>query len=180
MSNHLQPLEPPYEQDVAALLASYPQQDGHILSLFRTFANSVRFLRKGVPNLLDRDSPLPLRVRELVILRVTALRGCDYEWGVHAAIFARAAKLDAEQLAATRAPVIDPAAWSPAEAGLLAAIDQLCTSGQLDPGTQTQFEADWTCAQQLEICALAGAYQTISFVANLARLPHEAFSVRPA
>jgi 4-carboxymuconolactone decarboxylase len=180
MSNRLQPLEPPHDSEIAALLAAYPQQDGHILSLFRTFANSARFLRKCVPNLLDRDSPLPLRVRELVILRVTALRGCDYEWGVHAAIFARAARLDGDQLAATRAAVIDPAVWSPAEAGLLAAIDQLCRDGRLDAATQAQFEADWTCAQQLEICALAGAYQTISFVANLAQLPHEPFSVRPA
>ncbi|WP_439545462.1 carboxymuconolactone decarboxylase family protein [Sandarakinorhabdus sp.] len=180
MSNHLRPLEPPYDSETAALLATYPQQDGYILTLFRTFANSPRFLRKGVPNLLDRDSPLPLRVRELVILRVTALRGCDYEWGIHAAIFARAAKLDSQQLAATRAPAIDVALWSPSEAGLLSVIDQLCSSGRLDSATQARFEADWTCAQQLEICALAGAYQTISFVANLAQLPHEPFSVRPA
>jgi alkylhydroperoxidase family enzyme len=180
MSNHLQPLEPPYAEEIAALLANYPQQDGHLLSLFRTFANSVRFLRKGVPNLLDRDSPLPLRVRELVILRVTALRGCDYEWGVHAAIFARAARLDSAQLAATREPVIDATLWSTAEAGLLAAIDQLCSSGRLDTATRARFEADWTCAQQLEICALAGAYQTVSFVANLAQLPPEPFAVRPS
>jgi alkylhydroperoxidase family enzyme len=176
MSNHLQPLPPPWSDEVSALLAAYPQANGTILSLFRTFANSPRFLKKGVPNLLDRDSPLPLRSRELVILRVTALRRCDYEWGVHAAIFAAAARLDDAQLAATRASAIDPALWTAAEATLLTAIDQLCSAGRLTPDIQQAFEADWSCAQQLEICALAGAYQTVSFVANLAQLPPEAFS----
>jgi alkylhydroperoxidase family enzyme len=176
MSNHLQPLPQPWPEDVSALLAAYPKANGEILSLFRTFANSARFLRKGVPNLLDRDSPLPLRIRELVILRVTAFRGCDYEWGVHAAIFARAAGLDEAQLAATRATPLDATAWEPAEANLLLAIDELCSTGRLAPATQAGFEAQWSCAQQLEICALAGAYQTVSFVANLAGLPAEAFS----
>jgi alkylhydroperoxidase family enzyme len=180
MSSHLHPLMPPYAPEVAALLAAYPQQDGQLLALFRTFAHSPRFLRKGVPNLLDRESPLPLRIREIAILRVTALRDCTYEWSVHAAIFARTARLDAAQLQATRAPLIDPALWSPAEAGLLQAIDQLCSAGRLDEACQARFEADWTLAQQLEICALAGTYQTVSFVANLARLPPEAFAAHLA
>ena len=180
MSNHLRPLEPPFSAETAALLANYPQTDGQLLSLFRTFAHSPRFLRKGVPDLLDRGSPLPLRIREIVILRVTALRQCDYEWGVHAAVFARAAGLDADHLAATRAPAIDIAQWSDAEVTLLQAIDQLLDGGRLDAKCQARFEADWTCEQQLEICALAGAYQTVSFVANLAQLPHEAFALRPA
>jgi 4-carboxymuconolactone decarboxylase len=180
VSNRLHPLEPPFPAETAAMLASYPQADGQLLSLFRTFAHSPRFLKKGVPNLLDRDSPLPLRIREIVILRVTALRSCDYEWGVHAAIFGRAARLDTQQLAATRAVAIDPALWTLEEAGLLHALDQICSTGRLDAECQDRFEADWTLDQQLEICALAGTYQTISFVANLARLPHEAFSVQPA
>lgn len=180
MANHLHPLDPPWPPETAALLATYPQAAGQLLALFRTFAHSPRFLKKGVPNLLDRDSPLPLRSREIVILRVTSLRQCDYEWTVHAAIFAGAARLDAAQLAGTRATAIDPALWSPAEAGLLAAIDQLCRDGRLGADTDARFEADWTLAQQLEICALAGTYQTVSFVANLARLPHEAFARPPA
>lgn len=70
MSNKLSPIEQPYPSEVAGILAAYPQQDGYILSLFRTFANSLRFLKKGVPNLLDKESPLPLRIREIVIALV--------------------------------------------------------------------------------------------------------------
>jgi alkylhydroperoxidase family enzyme len=178
MTNQLAPIAEPWPADVAAILATYPQQDGYILSLFRTFANSLRFLRKGVPNLLDRESPLPLRVREIVILRTTANRRCEYEWGVHVAIFARAAKLSPERIAATTAAAIDPALWNEAEARLLAAVDALCREGRMDDALHSAFIADWTKEQQLEIFGLCGAYHTVSFVANAARLPNEPFSAR--
>lgn len=175
MTNRLSAINEPYSAEVAAVLATYPQQDGYILTLFRTFANSLRFLKKGVPNLLDRESPLPLRIREIVILRVTANRNCEYEWGVHVSIFSKAAKLSQSQIEATLSATVDPSLWSPEEAYLLEAIDQLCTSGRIDDDVSAKFESDWTKEQQLEIFALCGTYQTISFVANAAKLPNESF-----
>ncbi len=178
MTNRLSPIAEPYPSDVAAVLAAYPQQDGYILSLFRTFANSLRFLRKGVPNLLDRESPLPLRIREIVILRVTANKNCEYEWGVHVSIFATAAHFTQAQIDATRTAPIDAGLWSEQEASLLKAIDNLCGTGRVEDDVAVQFESDWTKEQQLEIFALCGAYHTISFVANSARLPNEPFGAR--
>ncbi len=176
MTNQLTPLIEPYPPEIAAVLATYPQQEGYILALFRTFANSLRFLRKGVPNLLDRESPLPLRMREIVILRTTANRNCEYEWGVHVAIFAKAAKLTHAQISATCDAAVDPALWDECEARLLGAIDVLCRDGRMDDTLHAAFIADWTMEQQLEIFALCGAYHTVSFVANAARLPGEAFA----
>jgi alkylhydroperoxidase family enzyme len=178
MTNVLSPLDAPFSGEVAAVLASYPSQDGYVLALFRTFANSLRFLKKGVPNLLDRGSPLPLRIREIVILRTTANKNCEYEWGVHVAVFAGAAKLSEAQLNATRDALIDASLWSGTEASLLRAIDQLCATGCIDALTCEQFQADWTKEQQLEIFALCGTYHTISFVANNSDLPNEAFGAR--
>lgn len=176
MSNHLAPLEKPFPPDVASILAKYPQQNGYILSLFRTFANSPRFLTRAVPNLLDKDSPLTLRTREIVILRTTANRKCEYEWGVHVAIFASAAQLTEDQV---RATVLDDAAcWSPSELGLISVVDQLCDRAMLDDETGAQFRADWNVEEQLEILALIGNYTTISLVANVAGLPSEPFAAR--
>ncbi|MCA8902063.1 MAG: carboxymuconolactone decarboxylase family protein [Hyphomonas sp.] len=175
MAKTLAPLPEPWPEDIAAMLARYPTSDGYILSLFRTFAQSKRFLQKGVPNLLDRESPLPLRVREIVILRVTANFGCGYEWGVHVAIFAKAAKFTEAQVAGTVQPGGEAPLWAPEEARLIAAVDRLCTRGALDAELKAAFEADWTTEQQLEILALCGAYHTVSLVANLAGLPHEDF-----
>lgn len=174
MSNALAPLQPPFPPDVDTILAQYPQQDGYILSLFRTFANSVRFLKKGVPNLLDKESPLDLRTREITILRVTANRNCEYEWGVHVAIFSRAAKLSSEQVAATRTKSED--CWSEDEHELIKAVDELCENAALSETTKDWFQSTWSSEEQLEIIALVGAYSTISYVANLADLPLEPFS----
>ena len=104
--NELKPLEPPYETEIENILALYPKgKDGYLLRLFRVFANSQRFLAgKGVVNLLDDESPLTIQERELVILRVTAKKHCEYEWGLHARIFAEAANISDVQL---RATVID-------------------------------------------------------------------------
>ncbi len=178
MTNRLAPIEPPFEPEIDALLARYPRQDGYLLSLFRTFANSKRFLSRGVPNLLDKDSPLALRDREIVILRVTAHYDCEYEWGVHAAIFARAAKLSPEQVAATRRLAAPAPVWSEREARLISAVDGFCHRGVLSDDELDAFTEDWSKSQQLEILALCGTYHTISLVANAARLAPEPFAAR--
>ena len=178
MNNVLKPIDAPFPPHIAAELKNYPSRDGYQLNLFRTFANSLRFLTNGVPNLLDTDSPIPLRDREIVILRVTALRACEYEWGVHVAIFQKAAGLSDEEVAATCAEAPDPALWSDRDLTLVQVVDQLCETGRLDDHTLAAFRAQWTVEQQLEILALCGAYSTVSFVANVSELPKEPFAAR--
>ena len=103
------PLRPQTDADLSdelkETLSRYPAgPDGSTLTLFRVFANSERFLSgKGVANLLDRHSPLSLRERELVILRVTGRLACEYEWGVHVAAFSRLAGLSAPEISWARA-----------------------------------------------------------------------------
>jgi alkylhydroperoxidase family enzyme len=50
---------------------------------------------------LSRRFALGKREREIVIARVTARCGCEYEWGVHATAFGAAAGLDEAALRAT-------------------------------------------------------------------------------
>ncbi len=178
MSHRLSPLEAPFPPDVAAVLERYPQRDGHIVALFRTFANSLRFLRIAVANLLDRDSPLTLRMREIAILRTTANLDCDYEWGVHVAAFGRAAKLSEARIAATRLGDHASDGWTAEESLLIRAIDELCSTGAIGPETYAEAASIWTLAQQLEIIAICGNYHTICFVANTARLAPEPYAAR--
>jgi alkylhydroperoxidase family enzyme len=178
MSNQLAPIDPPFAPEIAALLSRYPQRGGYLLSLFRTFANSARFLQRGVPNLLDDQSPVSLRTREIVILRVTARLDCEYEWGVHVAAFAKAAGFTEAQIAATRTGPADAPCWSGEEQVLLRAVDEMCEAGAVSPPTYARFSELFTTEQQLEILALCGAYHTVSFVANTARLPPEPFAAR--
>ena len=61
MTNRLPPLQEPFTEEVDAAFVQYPNVNEQLIALFRTFANSVRFLQKGVPNLLDDEVLSPLK-----------------------------------------------------------------------------------------------------------------------
>ena len=180
MKNELVPIDPPFTPEVAEILQRYPQgKDGYIIKLFRVFANSLRFLTtKGALNLLDSESPLSIHEREIVILRVTANKDCEYEWGVHVSTFARAANLSDDQVAATRIGGSKADCWTSEERLLLDCIDQLCDNAMIDNATYEAFQQQWTVEQQLEIMALCGNYHLISFVANTSRISSERIGAR--
>src|ERR1700731_2832745 len=95
------------------------------LTLFRVVASNSRAWEKfRSGSLLDRG-PLSLREREIVIDRTCALNGCEYEWGVHVATFAEAARLGEAEVRATAREGADAACWTEAERALLAAVDAL-------------------------------------------------------
>jgi len=179
MQQILKPIEEPYSPAIAAVLNHYPKgKDGYLLQLFRVFGNSLRFVSgKGPINLLDKDSPLSLRQREIVILRVTANNNCEYEWGVHAATFAGAAKLSDEQIEAS-CSAADNDCWSSAERLLIHCVDQLHAHSIIEQDTYQQFQKHWSLEQQLEIFALCGNYHLISLLANTARLAPEPMARR--
>lgn len=176
--NSLQPVEPPFSEEVDRIFESYPKREGYILKLFRVFANSERFLRKGTVNLLDKESPLSMRHRELIILRVTANNGCEYEWGVHVAAFGAHVGLGDAELRATQTDDHDAECWTTEEALLVRVVDQLCASGTIEDELLLQFQQTFSPEQQLEILALCGNYHTVSFVANVSRLSGEDFAAR--
>tara|TARA_R110002072_G_scaffold1780_13_gene14930 strand:- start:8082 stop:8624 length:543 start_codon:yes stop_codon:yes gene_type:complete len=172
------PLEPPFDPAIESILNGYPKQDGYLLGLFRVFANSARFLAgKGVSNLLDKDSPLALRQREIVILRTCANFNCEYEWGVHVAIFAKAAglsKLHTDETRLNQKLVV----WSETEQLLIDVVDNLCRSAALEQGLLGRFQDLYSAEQQLEILSLVGNYYLVSLVANTSRLGNEDFAAR--
>jgi alkylhydroperoxidase family enzyme len=178
MPHILKPIAEPYAADVIDAFKSYPQRDGYIIGLFRVFANSLRHLRKGFVNLLDRDSPLSMREREIVILRISANNRCEYEWGVHVAAFGDHAGFTPAQIEATASLDYTAPCWNARESLLIQALDELCAQGRMTTATLDAFRRTWTLEQQLEILALAGNYHAIAFVANSSELPLEKFAAR--
>ncbi|MCX7366521.1 MAG: carboxymuconolactone decarboxylase family protein [Alphaproteobacteria bacterium] len=103
------PAAAPYEPQIAEALERIMPPGLEPLVLFRTMARNPRvFAKMFAGGLLDKGA-LGLRQREIVIDRTTARLGCEYEWGVHIALFAERVKLDATQ-------VDGDAAWSDARA----------------------------------------------------------------
>jgi alkylhydroperoxidase family enzyme len=172
------PLEPPYAADLQASFDAIMGAGVEPLILFRTLAVSERAWRKfRAGSLLDRGALL-LRERELVIDRTCALAGCEYEWGVHVAIFAEAAQLSGEEVAATAAEGSAASCWTPAERALLQAAEALHARATLTDQEFNELRTHYDEPQVLEILLLCGFYRTVAYVANGLALPLEATAAR--
>jgi alkylhydroperoxidase family enzyme len=120
---------------------------------------------------LGKHLSLSMRQRELVIDRVTARCGAEYEWGVHVAYFGERVGLTPEQIMSiTWGAPTDPC-WTADERSLLTAVDELHDSS--DVSDETWAALDLTDEQRLDLLLLAGWYHAISFVARASRVPLE-------
>src|ERR1041384_4953345 len=84
---------------------------------------------------LSRRLSLSMRQRELVIDRVTARCGAEYEWSVHVAYFGARVGLTHEQLVSLTSGSPHDPCWPPAERALLAAVDELHDHADLSDAT---------------------------------------------
>src|SRR3954464_12765840 len=122
--SRIAPLEPPYAPDIQAQFDRI-MHGAPPLMLFRVVAGNARAWDKFRTGSLLDGGPLTLREREIVIDRTCALTKCEYEWGVHVPIFAKAAGPPEEKTGATVRGAADAPCWPAAEQALLAAADGL-------------------------------------------------------
>jgi alkylhydroperoxidase family enzyme len=178
----ISPLEPPYEEDIAAMLARWmpPGVEVEPLRLFRTLARHPELAARMRPlgaAILAHGTVAP-RLREVMIERTCALCGAEYEWGVHATAFAAAVGLSDQQLASTAgAGAADPV-WSEAERAVLRLADELHRDGEVSAEVFALLERHFSPPQILELAVTAGWYHTIFYVINTARVQLEPWARR--
>jgi alkylhydroperoxidase family enzyme len=177
MMSRIAPLQPPYAPQIHAQFDAI-MRGAQPLMLFRVIAGSPRAWDKFRAGGLLDPGPLSLREREIVIDRTCALTGCEYEWGVHVAVFARAAKLTAEQIRATVLDGADAPCWSASEQALIAAVDALHRRATLSDDEFAALSSHHDDAKILEIILLCGFYRTVSYFANGLALPPEPDAAR--
>jgi alkylhydroperoxidase family enzyme len=110
--------------------------------------------------------------------RTCALNKCEYEWGVHVAIFAKPARLTDEEVRATVHGGADSPCWPAAEKALIAAVDALHHRATLDDAEFAALSAHFDEAKIFEIILLCGFYRTVSYLANGLKLPLEENAAR--
>ena len=176
--SRIAPLDPPYEDDIAQQFARIMPSGEPPLALFRTIALSPRAWKKFRAGSLLDDGPLTLRQREIVIDRVCARTGCEYEWGVHVAIFAERARLTEEEIAATVNRPPDAACWTESEQVLIRVVDALHDRATLGDDDYEALSRWYDIDQILEILMLAGFYRTVSYLANVLAMPLEEGAAR--
>lgn len=172
----------PYDDVTGPLLAAMMPSGEEPIGLFRTFVRNPGMadaMRGWGGYELGRRLTLSLRARELVIDRTCARCDCEYEWGVHVAVFGERAGLDAAQVASLTHGSPDDPCWSdPSESSLIRAVDELHDGSTIGDATWSALSASFRPDQLLDITLLAGWYHAISYAANAAGVELEPWAPR--
>ena len=169
----IEPLAKPYPPEFDARMKVL-MRGAEPLLLFTTLATNERAWTKfSGGSLLDKNSPLSMRQREIVIDRTTAKCGNEYEWGVHVAGFAAHVGLTEAQIYATVNGDAGDPAWPADEAVLIATVDALLDHKKLTDAEWHRLRSNVDAAQALEIIQLVAFYHGVSLICGALDLPLE-------
>src|SRR6187200_1249953 len=160
------PADPPYPTEIHARFDALMPPGVAPLVLFRALARDQRLFQRFMgAGLLDKGH-LALRQREIVIGRVTARCGSEYEWGVHVAFFAKRVGFDEAQLRSLVHGCADDACWTAQDALLIRLCDALHASCDVGDALWAELGAQFSEEAILELLLLAGFYRTVSYLTN--------------
>jgi 4-carboxymuconolactone decarboxylase len=135
------------------------------LNIFQTLAHSEplskAFRRLGA-HLLS-GGILPVREREIVILRVGWRCGSEYEFGQHHVMGASVGLSENE---IDRLADCGQGEWDEGDRALVALADELCATDIVSDETWKVLSRRWSNAELLELLVLAGFYRMVSGMLN--------------
>jgi AhpD family alkylhydroperoxidase len=130
---------------VLGTLATHPE----LTRAYHTFNGHLLFATSLTP-----------RQRELLILRVAAVRDCAYEWAQHVVLAADAGLSDDEIARIADGPGTE--VWSPLEGAMLAAVDQLLAGARIAADTWAALADELAVEQLMDLVFTVGAYETLA------------------
>jgi alkylhydroperoxidase family enzyme len=131
--------------NVLGTLARHPS----LMRAYHTFNGHILF-----------TSTLTPRQRELLVLRVAKLRDAEYEWEQHV-IVGRDAGLDDDDIARIgEGP--DAPGWSPLDAAMLRAVDELVADAMITDATWAALAAVFDEQQLMDLVFTVGAYEVLA------------------
>ena len=159
-------VEKPWTDAERAILESRASDDGRVLGVWSTCAQSAELCEAWLTftDYILRDSTLPLRDRELLILRIGWLNGGAYEWSAHLGV-ARRAGLTEEEL---RRIVDGPEAegWNEWDAAVLRVADELHDEALVSDDTWATLFERYDQRQIMEAIFTVGQYNLVAMWLN--------------
>jgi alkylhydroperoxidase family enzyme len=140
----------------------------HVLGTFARHPELARAFFTFNGHLLFASTLTP-RQRELLVLRVAALRDATYEWEQHA-VLASDNGIDEEEVARVAAGA-DAPGWSPLERALLRAADELVRDATISDATWAVLAATFDDRQLLDLVFTVGAYDTLAMALRVCGTP---------
>ncbi len=143
---------------------------GEPLNIFGTLGHHPDLLKRWIvfaAHVLSK-STLPLRDRELLILRTGWNCRSRYEFSQHA-IIALSCDISPDEVSLTKGDLAD-GAWSDHDAWLLRAADELHSTSSLSDAVWGGLSATYSTAQMLDVIAAVGNYHLVAMFLNATRV----------
>nr|WP_296773450.1 hypothetical protein [Rhodococcus sp. (in: high G+C Gram-positive bacteria)] len=114
---------------------------------------------------------VPLRDREILILRTAIVCQSDYEWGQHRVTAEHLEVMTSEEIARTVEPEWD--GWTRHERSLMDAVDELHADSRLKDATWESLSATYDDAQMVELLMVIGFYHMLAYTVNTVEIAME-------
>lgn len=158
-------VQKPWTAAEAAILEPR-ERDGRVLGVWSTCANAPALCNAWLEftDYLLQDSTLPIRDRELLIMRIGYLNQGAYEWAAHRGL-ALGVGISEEELKQITIGSSHPG-WSQWDAALLKAAEELHQDALLSDETWADLSARYTKRQLMETVFTVGQYNMVAMYLN--------------
>jgi alkylhydroperoxidase family enzyme len=135
----------PRARNALGTLARHPE----LTRAFHTFNGHVQFA-----------TTLTTRQRELLILRVAAIRQAEYEWVQHTVLAGDVGLTPEEVARVAEGP--EAAGWSPLDRAMVTAVDELIRDADISDGTWSALAGELDEQQLMDLVFTVGCYDTLA------------------
>jgi 4-carboxymuconolactone decarboxylase len=148
------------------IVSAQVRPDGTLFNIYATMIHHPTFYgpRSTFGSYLQRDSLLPPRTRELLIMRTGWLLRAEYEWAHHTSYSRDAGLTDEEIARIARGP--DAPGWNAADRAVLRAADELRREAFISDATWTELARTYDVQRMLEIIYTVGGYSMTAVALN--------------
>jgi 4-carboxymuconolactone decarboxylase len=140
--------------NVLGTLAHHPE----LAQAYHTFNGHILF-----------NTSLSPRQRELLVLRVAAVRECAYEWEQHV-VLAGDVGLEPDEIDRIRTGA-DAPGWSPLDRAMLQAVDDLMARAEVGDTAWAVLAAELDERQLMDLVFTVGAYEVLAMALKSFRVP---------
>ena len=158
-------VERPYSAAEAAILVPR-ERSGEVLGVWSTCANAPSLCNAWLEftDYLLRESSLPIRDRELLILRIGYLNQGAYEWAAHRGLALSVGINEEELKEITIGSSAD--SWSEWDSALLKAAEELHEAALVSEETWASLSRQYDKRQMMEVVFTVGQYNLVAMYLN--------------
>jgi alkylhydroperoxidase family enzyme len=140
--------------------------NGRFPNIFTTLANHPKYFEKYmvISTYIARESTLPAREREILMLRIGWLCRSEYEFGQHMLSGKRAGLTDKEIKRIMEGP--KAAGWDPFDATLVLVVDELYYDAFITDVSWNALAKRYNQQQLMDVVATVGQYNSLSMLLN--------------